>query len=114
MITRHFENDIKKLRILIIVISILQIGYLIIMFTNPTLWGVLDLTYHVNWILWGLMLSLSGFCIWFNWTKMPIEKKKKTENTFLILLLGIIGLWIWLPNKTELKNLTDKLTEHEK
>lgn len=31
------------------------------------------------------------------WTDNSIEKKKKTDNTYMVLFLGIIGMWLWLP-----------------
>jgi len=37
--------------------------------------------------------------------KTPNPKSKKTNATFLVLFLGIIGLWLWLPNKQEFKQM---------
>lgn len=31
------------------------------------------------------------------WTDNSTEKKKKTDNTYMVLFLGIIGMWLWLP-----------------
>jgi hypothetical protein len=39
---------------------------------------------------------------------MPIREKTKTNNTFMMLLLGIIGMWLWIPNKREINKLPEK------
>ena len=40
---------------------------------------------------------------------MNYEKKDRNENILMILFLGVIGMWIWLPNKEELKVLLSAL-----
>jgi len=39
---------------------------------------------------------------------MPLQKKTKTNNTFMILFLGIIGMWLRLHNKCEINKLFEK------
>ena len=107
-IKENFTSDLKKLRILLIILTLIQIGYMIIIFADTKLWIKLDYDYKANWLILGLNLIVAGTFIWFNWTKMPIEKKTKTDNTFLILFLGIIGMWLWIPNKREINELTEK------
>ncbi|MEO2051497.1 MAG: hypothetical protein ABGX00_07000 [Allomuricauda sp.] len=107
-IKENFKSDLKKLRILLIILTLIQIGYLIIIFTDSKLWIKLDFDYKANWVIFGLTLIVYGIFIWFNWTRMPIEKKKKTNNTFMILFLGIVGMWLWIPNRREINKLTEK------
>lgn len=95
---RSFESDLKKLRILLIFLTLLQLGYLAIVFTDTRLWVKLDLVYKVNWFIWGLNFIIAGIFVWFNWARMPISNASKISNTFMILFLGIIGMWIWIPN----------------
>lgn len=104
-IKENFKSDLKKLRILLIILTIIQIGYLIIIFTDSKLWIKLDFDYKANWVIFGLTLIVTGIFIWFNWTRMPIGNKTKTNNTFMILFLGIIGMWLWIPNKREIDKL---------
>lgn len=105
----NFENlksDLKKLRGLLIILTLIQIGYTIIIFADEQLWMKLDFEYKVNWLIMGLHCLTTGIFIWYNWKKMPIVKKAKINNTFMILFLGIIGMWLWMPNKRELNKLT--------
>lgn len=102
-----FKSDIKKLRILLIILTLIQIGYIIIIFADSKLWIKLVFDYKANWLIGGLNLIVSGIFIWFNWKKMPIEKKAKRDNTLMILFLGIIGMWLWIPNKSEINKLSE-------
>lgn len=106
--TDKLKTGLKKLQILLIILTLIQIGYMIIIFTDTKLWTKLDFDYKANWLIGGLNLIISGIFIWFNWKKMPISRKSKTNNTFMILFLGIIGMWLWIPNKREINKLTIK------
>jgi len=112
-IKEKFKSDLKKLRILLIILTLIQIGYMIIIFADTKLWIKLDFDYKANWLIWGLNLIVVGIFLWFNWTRMPIKKKAKTNNTLMILFLGIIGMWLWIPNKREINKLTkNEYTTH--
>ena len=106
--SQALKSDFKKMRVLLIILTLIEISYLIVAFTNVKLWIKIDFDYKINWVILGLNLIVSGIFIWYNWTKMPIEKKNKSNNTFLILFLGTIGMWLWIPNKRELKKLIEK------
>ena len=103
-----FKSDLKKMRFLLIILTLIQVGYIIIIFIDSKLWIKLDLEYKANWLILGLNFIVTRVFLWFNWTRMPIENKMKTNNTFLILFLGIIGMWLWIPNKNEFCELTEK------
>lgn len=96
---------IAKLRILLIVLTTLQAAYLTIFFTNVKLSNTLDINYHANKIIWLLNVFTAATFIWFNWKKLPIEKNKKTNNTLMIIFLGLIGMWLFIPNKRELDKM---------
>ena len=102
------KSDLKNLRMLLIILTTIQIGYIIISFKDSKLWNKLDFNYNVNWLILALNIIVAIIFIWFNWTKMPITKKSKTNNTFMILFLGIIGMWLWIPSKRELNKLIEK------
>jgi len=99
-------SDVKKLKVLLIVLTIIQVGYLI--FSDTKLLMKLDLEYKIKWLVWGLHLLTALIFIGYNWKKMPIDKNSKTNNTYMILFMGIIGMWLWIPNKRELNKLTEK------
>jgi hypothetical protein len=100
----NLKYDVKKLRILLIILTLIQFGYMSLFFVNPRI--MLDFKNKVNWLIWGLHYLVAAIFLWYNWEKLPIEKKVKTNNTFMILLLGIIGMWLWIPNDREIKRMT--------
>ena len=75
---------------------------MIVVFTDTKLWNKLDSNFKLIWLIGGLNLIVVGIFIWFNWKKLPIKKKEKINNTLMILFLGIIGMWLWIPNKGEI------------
>ena len=106
--SENLKSDLKKLRILLIILTLIQVGYLIIRFIDAKFSIILDLHYKANYLIWGFHYFAVGIFIWYNWKKMPIQKKTKTNNTFMILFLGIIGMWLWIPNKREINKLIGK------
>ena len=100
-------SDLKKIRTLLIVLTTVQIGYLIPLFIFSDLLlepSVLSLT---TWIMRAFHFLVLGIFIWYNWTRMPISKKEKRNNTYMLVFLGILGMWFWMPNKKELKKLIE-------
>jgi len=104
----NLRLDLKKIKILLVILTLIQIGYLIISFTDPKLWIKLDIEFKANWLILGLHLIVTGIFIWFNWKRMPFARKSKINNTFLILFLGIIGMLLWIPNKHEINKLSER------
>lgn len=96
------NSNILKLRTSLIVFTLINISYGMIVFFDVKLWIYLDMEYKMNWIMATLQLCMTGLFIWFNW-KMRYNKKKKWENTWKILLLGVIGMWLWIPKKQRLQ-----------
>lgn len=105
----NYENhvsDLKRMRILLIILTLIQIGYVIIVLIDTKLWFKLDMNYKVNWLVFGFHFMVTGIFIWFNWNKLQIPRNKKMSNTFLFLFLGIIGMWLWIPNNQEMNKFT--------
>ena len=99
------KNQIKSLRLVLVVLSIIELCYLILVFSDSDFLNQIDAKYPLDKIVWGLNLSVSVLFTWFNWYKLPIDKKTKISNTFLIMFIGIIGMWIWIPNDKELDKM---------
>lgn len=99
------KSEIKKLRFLLIALTVLQLGYLMLSFYNPQLHMHLVFNYYANWIIGILHWIVAGVFIWYNWNRWPVDRKKKKNNTWMILFVGIIGMWLWLPTKNELDRL---------
>jgi hypothetical protein len=111
-------SDLKKLRASLIILTLIKLLYFIWVFGSGFLWTYkmhnIDSGDMVVWIfsffasgfiIWILHCILMIIIIWYNWKKMPIDRKKKIDNTFMIMLLGIIGMWLWMPNKEEASKL---------
>ena len=108
MINKKLLSEIKLLRTLLIGLTLIQIGQLIISLVAVKLWVKLDFEYKVNWLIFALNFILAGIFIWFNWTKMPFDKKTKKNNTLMILFLGVIGMWLWIPDQREINQMMEK------
>lgn len=103
------ESEIANLRILLIALTVIQLAYLIFLFVDHEAYIKLIFNFHLDWIVLIINYIVAGIFLWYNWKKLPIEKKKKTDRTWMILFLGIIGMWLWIPNKSEIKKMNEKL-----
>lgn len=103
------ESEITNLRILLIALTLIQLAYLVFMFADHETYIKLIFKFHLDWIFAIINYIVAGIFLWYNWKKLPIEKKKKTDSTLMILFLGIIGMWLWIPNKAEIKKMNKKL-----
>ena len=99
-------SHIFRLKILISIWTILFITYLVIIYANTELWLKLNSLYRSDMLFTVINITLTIIIMWYNWSHLPIEKEKKIENTWMILFLGIIGIWLWLPNKKEISEMT--------
>lgn len=101
------ETEIAKLRLLLMVLTVIQLTCVILSYSISELFTKLMLNFHLDWILVALNYIVAGIFLWYNWKKLPITKKKKIDSTWMILLLGIIGMWFWIPNKAEIKKMNE-------
>ena len=118
--TENLKSDFKKIRILLITLTLIELVYFLLIIGNGTYWVKSSEKNTHSIIIWILSFIASGFfiwlfhplvmgiIIWYNWKKMPINRKKKIDNTLMILFLGIVGMWFWIPNKREINKLTGK------
>ena len=53
-------------------------------------------------------IHVIGIYLWHNWKKLNHNTGKKWKNTWMILFLGPIGMWLWLPKKNEALNMQNK------
>ena len=103
------ETEISRLRIALIILTIVQAVFIILMFTDLDTYFKLIYDNYSKWILASMNFSVAAIILWYNWTRLPIDKKKRIDNTWLILLLGVIGMWLWIPNKEEIEKMNQKL-----
>tara|TARA_Y100000766_G_C18786494_1_gene545996 strand:+ start:145 stop:501 length:357 start_codon:yes stop_codon:yes gene_type:complete len=103
------ESEIANLRVLLVILTVIQLAYLIFIFTDYKIDFKLILNINLSWIVAIINYIVAGIFLWYNWKKLPIEKKKKKDSTWMILSLGVIGMWLWIPNKTEIKKMNKKL-----
>jgi type IV secretory pathway component VirB8 len=102
---QKLRSSLKKLKILLIILTIIELANTVLMFTHDVLWFKF---YNLQWVIFGIHYIIAVIFIWFIWKKMPLEKKSKSNNTFLIFFFGIIGMWLWMPNKKEVDKLIQK------
>lgn len=90
---------------MLIVLTITVVSFLILVFFFSKVWIKLDNKYNIINLVQILHALITGIFIWYIWKKMPVKKKTKINDTLMVLFLGVIGMWIWLPNKKELNKL---------
>lgn len=93
---------IDTLKTLLILLTVIELSYLAVIFYDDNLWVKLDYDFKANIIIGILHLIVVGLFIKKIWNENESLKKKKTDSTIMILVLGLIGMWIWLP-KSEIK-----------
>lgn len=107
MTLKNLASDVKKLRVLLILLTIVQVVYLLVYFYAIDLVTSLNKAYCLNWMVNVYTLFVMAIFLWYNWKKLPIERKKKREKTLMIVFLGILGMWLWLPNKRERERMIE-------
>ena len=104
---RRLKDDIKKLRSLLVILTLIQIGQILLILSGTSIFTNIDFVYMAKWPILGLHLLTAVIFIWYIWQKMPIKKRKKVYNTIMILFLGIIGMWMWMHGNRELKEMSE-------
>jgi len=102
------ELEIKNLKLLLVVFTGIHLVYVVLMFTDDKAYSKLVSDFYLNSIITILNCMVMGIFLWYNWKKLPLTKKKKIDNTWMILFLGILGMWFWIPSKTEVKKMNEK------
>lgn len=101
------RSDISKLKAILIVHTILLVGYFIVIFIDSDLWLYLNDSFQSDIIFGVLNFIIAGVMIWYNWKYLPFEKKKKWDKTWMIIFLGIIGMWLWMPNSEDISEIIE-------
>ncbi len=96
-------NNLKQLKILLIVLSLIEFGYLFLVFFDSKLWVYLALKYRIDWIVGIFHFVVIGIFSSFISRKMAVKNYK--NSIFMIVVLGIVGMWLWFPNKNKLREL---------
>ncbi|MDP2175732.1 MAG: hypothetical protein Q8K70_07455 [Bacteroidota bacterium] len=100
-----FKQQLKILKVILIVLIGIKIINLLISYVFLGFYISIEHHKIINMFVWGFHYAVVVVFLWFNWKKMPLTKKVKIKYTFAFLLIGVIGMWLWLPNKNELKHM---------
>ena len=100
--------QLKRLKVLLVVLTLFQLVYIFMLFSNNHLWLKLHIQYRADLVVALVNFMIAAIFIWFNWKKLPLPKKKKWDNTWMIFFLGIIGMWLWMPSEKELRRLESR------
>lgn len=102
----QFKRDLRILKSLLIVLTCIQTGYFIALFNDISFWSILVDDYYLIWLIWMSHFGVVAFFIGYIWKKMPTTEGKKIDNTLMIIFLGAIGMWLWMPNNKEIEKFT--------
>ncbi|GGF69520.1 hypothetical protein SAMN05444281_1041 [Wenyingzhuangia marina] len=112
---KQILQDFKRLKILLIIATIIQISYLVILITTHDFFETINNEYSIDKIISIISYTIIAILLWYEWKIIISEKKEKISNTFMLLFLGIIGMWLWYPNKRELDKIAEDITaKHNK
>lgn len=115
-----FKSDIKKFRILLIILTIIHLAFILLFIGGFDLivnYGILDIAVIWLWIfstvagaviLWIFRTIFTFIVMRYEGKHMLITPKKNFDNILMILFTGIIGLWLWIPNKKEVDQIIKK------
>ncbi len=101
------KHSLFILKVLLILLTVFQLWWL----------GALFFEKEIAYSEYGQILSmllylygniLTAVCIWYTWQRLPIANNAKRDKTWMLIILGffglgIIALWLWLPNKREME-----------
>ena len=104
-------QDFKRLKILLIIATIIQISYIVILITNHDFFVTVNNKYNTDKIISIISYLIISILLWYEWKVIISEKKNKINNTLMLLFLGIIGMWLWYPNKKELDKIVEDITK---
>lgn len=103
----RIKSDVKKLRFSLSLLTILILIYLLSWFTieyhgiHPLiLIGLLSVLSIIHLILYIIFIYYVSI-------KYPTDQKSRMNNTLMIIFLGIIGMWLWLPSEKEIDRLSE-------
>ena len=102
-----FDLIFNRLRQFLIFQSSLLLSILFIFFLNRSFVEAFQ-NLTLIWISLAVHALTSLVFIVFIWKKMPYSNSKKLFDSFYLLFTGIIGCWIWFPNKAEIRNWPGK------
>ena len=92
------------LKSVLIILTIIELLYFAVIFYDDKLWIKLDYEFKANLIIGFFHLIVVGLFLKKIWSENIKEKKKKIDKTFMILILGIIGMWIYIEKNTTHNN----------
>lgn len=101
------KSQLSVLKVFLVFYTIFHLSYLVLSFWGP----VFFIRFEISGF--GLIVALFhymvlGLFLFFIWKKVPGERKTRVNSTFLILLLSVIGMWIWFPKKEALSKLEEE------
>lgn len=102
----RLQSTLLTIRILLIPLTVFEIIYFGIALSAGQFRKSLDADYHAFWIILIYHLVMWGMILYINWTKFPIPKKMKINNSLLITFMGILGMWLWMPSSDDIDGLS--------
>lgn len=104
-------RDIRILRIILITYTSSIIIFIVSMFINDEFFNYIFNSPLNIFPIIIINFVVVGIFKWYNWYTLPISQKEKKENQSMMFWTGIIGMWLWLPNKKEIKKMIEKVNE---
>jgi|SRR5690625_156290 len=101
------QSYLKTIRVVLIFLTVFELIYLGVTLSDKQLRLKLDDNFQALWVILIFHIVMLSIILWLNWTKFPINKKMKMSNTYLVVFLGILGMWLWMPSSNDIDNLSN-------
>jgi|SRR5690554_1282330 len=103
----RLKTEIKKLRIALWILTFSILTILILSLFLESKWLNPYLFFYVLFALIILHFIYVVIFIIYIKSRYPANSNQKIKDVIMILFLGIIGMWLWLPTKDELEQLIE-------
>ncbi|SRR5690625_1937810 len=101
------QSYLKTLRVVLIFLTTCELIYFGIALSASDLRKSLDDQFYAVLFLAAFHLIMLFIFLWLNWYKLPINTKMRTNNSFLLIFLGILGMWLWMPSSDDIDGLSN-------
>ncbi|HLS29887.1 MAG TPA: hypothetical protein VK021_03450 [Flavobacteriaceae bacterium] len=103
---KKLQTYLKTLRLVLIPLTVIELVYLGVVLSDKKLWAKLD-EFNTLWVIIIYHSIILMIILWLNWTKLPIKRKMKINNTYMVVFLGILGMWLWMPSSDDIDGLSN-------
>src|SRR5690625_7347280 len=101
------QSYLKTIRVVLIFLTVFELIYLGVTLSDKQLRLKLDDNFQGLWVILIFHIVMLRIILWLNWTKFPINKKMKMPYAYIVVFLGIVRMWLWMPSCNDIDKLSN-------